>query len=150
MAASVPGPQRRRRLVAPILLALLAAFGPPRCEAAGWGESRFSAWDLLPRRLAWSLMGDTVHSALDLLPTFVAFAAPGGPAAAWRGACFAENEAVLTLTPGPGGRNGTGAGIGGAVLRLKVPLHCPALKIASISQCLLTSFNFDATSFFFV
>ncbi|CAM0902004.1 unnamed protein product [Alopecurus aequalis] len=121
MAASLPRP-RSRHLVAPIFLALLhvlAPLGPPRCAAAGLGESRFQAWDLLPRRLAWSLMGSTGHSAVDLLPTFVAFAAPGGPAAAWHGACFAENEAVLTLTPGPGGPNGTGAGVGGAVLRLK-------------------------------
>lgn len=116
MAASVPR-SRRRRLVAPILLTLLVALGPPRCAAAGFGLSRFQAWDLLPRRLAWSLMGDTIHSAVDLLPTFVAFAAPGGPAAAWRGACFAENEAVITLTPGPGGRNGTATA--GAVLHLK-------------------------------
>jgi hypothetical protein len=71
-------------------------------------------------------MGDTIHSAVDLLPTFVAFAAPSGPAAAWRGACFAENEAVITLTPGPGGRNGTEAA--GAVLHLKVPLTLPSIS----------------------
>ncbi|XP_037412507.1 uncharacterized protein LOC119275703 isoform X2 [Triticum dicoccoides] len=112
MAAPAPKPQRQRRLAVPILLAVLhLLLAPPRCHAA--------ASDLLPRRLAWSLMGDTIHSAVDLLPTFVAFAAPGGPAAAWRGACFAENEAVLSLTPGPRGSNGTAAGLGGAVLRLK-------------------------------
>uniref|UniRef100_M8B742 Uncharacterized protein n=1 Tax=Aegilops tauschii TaxID=37682 RepID=M8B742_AEGTA len=88
MAASAPRP-RQRRLAVPILLALLHLFlAPPRCQAA--------AMDLLPRRLEGSLMGDTVHSAVDLLPTFVAFAAPGGPAAAWRGACFAENEATAS------------------------------------------------------
>jgi hypothetical protein len=100
---------------------------------------------LLPRRLAWQLMGATAHSAVDLLPSFVAAVAPGGPAAAWRGACFEENQAVLSLTtPGssggaPGGRNGTAAGglnsttsgLGGAVIHLKVraPSHshsrCP-------------------------
>jgi hypothetical protein len=85
-------------------------------------------------------MGDTIHSAVDLLPTFVAFAAPGGPAAAWRGACFADNEAFITLTPGPGGRNGTEAA--GAVLHLKVPPYI-SLNTASISQCLLPSFNFS-------
>uniref|UniRef100_A0A0A9CT09 Uncharacterized protein n=1 Tax=Arundo donax TaxID=35708 RepID=A0A0A9CT09_ARUDO len=74
---------------------------------------------LLPRRLAWRVMGATAHSAVDLLPSFVAAVAPGGSAVAWRGACFAENEAVLSLNPGPGGPNNTSSGLGGAVLRLK-------------------------------
>ena len=107
MAASSVPRRRRRHLLTPIVLLALLHVLAPRCAAAGLVDSRFNAWDLLPRRLAWSLMGTTVHSAVDLLPTFVAFAAPGGPAATWRGACFAENEAVLTLTPG--GPNGTGA-----------------------------------------
>ena len=126
MAASSVPRRRRRHLLTPIVLLALLHVLAPRCAAAGLVDSRFNAWDLLPRRLAWSLMGTTVHSAVDLLPTFVAFAAPGGPAATWRGACFAENEAVLTLTPG--GPNGTGAGVGvsGAVLRLKVTLTLPS------------------------
>jgi hypothetical protein len=60
---------------------------------------------------------NTLHSAVDLLPSFVAAVAPGDPApAAWNGSCFAVNEAAIHLTPGD--RNGTD--IGGAVLRLKV------------------------------
>ncbi|KQJ98314.1 hypothetical protein BRADI_3g36160v3 [Brachypodium distachyon] len=118
MAASVPRP--RRRLPVPILLLHVLALCPPRCGAAGLSWAPFRTGGLLPRGLAWPL-ANTVHSAIDLLPTFVAFAAPGGRAAAWRGACFEENEAVLSLTPGPAGRNGTGAGagLGGAVLQLK-------------------------------
>ncbi|KAM0918086.1 hypothetical protein ACQ4PT_009060 [Festuca glaucescens] len=42
-------------------------------------------------------MADTIHSGVDLIPTFIAFTAPGGPATAWRGACFVENEVVLTV-----------------------------------------------------
>jgi hypothetical protein len=60
---------------------------------------------------------NTLHSAVDLLPSFVAAVAPGAPSpAAWTGACFAVNEAAIELTPGD--RNGTD--VGGAVLRLKV------------------------------
>jgi uncharacterized membrane protein YgcG len=94
---------------------------------------------LLPRRLAWQLMGATAHSAVDLLPSFVGAVAPGGAPASWRGACFAENEAVLSLTPGAGaaGRNGTGgglhgntsSGLGGAVIRLKVSCPCPSHRL---------------------
>jgi hypothetical protein len=64
----------------------------------------------------------TPHSAVDLLPSFVAAVAPGGPAAGWRGACFAENQAVLNLTQAAaGGCNATAAGLlGGAVLSIKV------------------------------
>lgn len=131
----------------PLLLALLHVLIGGAAAAAP-----FRARDLLPllpRRLAWQLMGATAHSAVDLLPSFVAAVAPGGSAAAWRGACFAENQAVLSLTPGSGGapgRNGTAgglnsttSGLGGAVLRLKVSApsrsHCPehasSLRVAT-------------------
>lgn len=73
---------------------------------------------ILPRQVAWPVM-NTLHSAVDLLPSFVAAVAPGAPAkASWGGACFAVNEAAIELTPGD--RNGTD--VGGAVLRLKVCL----------------------------
>ncbi|CAO2210981.1 unnamed protein product [Urochloa humidicola] len=128
-AAASSRPRRRGRLlVLGLLLAhALAALGSAAAAAP------FRARDvlpLLPRRVAWQLMGATAHSAVDLLPSFVAAVAPGGAPAAWRGACFADNQAVLSLTPGAGGaagRNGTGGGIsgnassslGGAVLHLK-------------------------------
>jgi hypothetical protein len=81
---------------------------------------------ILPRQVAWPVM-NTLHSAVDLLPSFVAAVAPGAPSpAAWTGACFAVNEAAIELTPGD--RNGTD--VGGAVLRLKVfaprPLVSPS------------------------
>lgn len=72
---------------------------------------------VLPRQVSWPVM-NTLHSAVDLLPSFVAAVAPGAAPsdAAWSGACFARNEAALELTPGD--RNGTE--LSGAVLRLKV------------------------------
>jgi hypothetical protein len=73
---------------------------------------------VLPRQVAWPLM-NTLHSAVDLLPSYVAAVAPGAPSpAAWNGACFAQNEASIELTPGDTSDNGTDTG--GAVLMLKV------------------------------
>jgi hypothetical protein len=106
-------PRRRLLLFLALLRVLICGAAPFRAR---------DLLPLLPRRMAWQLMGATAHSAVDLLPSFVGAVAPGGPAAAWRGACFDENQAVLDLTPG---RNGTAGGLGGAVLRLKVrdPSH---------------------------
>ncbi|CAL5074457.1 unnamed protein product [Urochloa decumbens] len=115
------GPPPRGRLTALLLLALLAASAalPRGARAMELGmKVPFSPRDvlpLLPRQVAWPVM-NTLHSAVDLLPSFVAAVAPGAPApAAWSGACFAENQAAIELTPGD--RNGTD--VGGAVLRLK-------------------------------
>ncbi|KAL6862437.1 hypothetical protein ACP4OV_016778 [Aristida adscensionis] len=105
------------KLLLPLLLVLQR-----RGEAAAAPFRARDVLPLLPRRLAWQLMGATAHSAVDLLPSFVAAVAPGGAPTAWRGACFEETAAVLSLAPAAagGGRNGTGSGLGGAVLRLKV------------------------------
>lgn len=103
-----------------ILFLLALAAGLPRGGALGLGlKVPFSPGDvlpILPRQVAWPVM-NTLRSAVDLLPSFVAAVAPGSPSpAAWSGACFAENEAALDLTPGD--HNDTD--LGGAVLRLKV------------------------------
>lgn len=101
-----------------LLLLLVLATGLPRGGAVGL-KLPFSPGDvlpILPRQVAWPVM-NTLHSAVDLLPSFVAAVAPAAPSpAVWNGSCFAVNEAALELTPGD--RNGTE--IGGAVLRLKV------------------------------
>jgi hypothetical protein len=110
------------------------AAGLPRGDGAFGLTLPFSPGDvlpILPRQVAWPVM-NTLHSAVDLLPSFVAAVAPGDPApAAWNGSCFAVNEAAIQLTPGD--RNGTQ--IGGAVLRLKVrdsDLESPCLSFCSI------------------
>nr|CAB3453306.1 unnamed protein product [Digitaria exilis] len=115
----------RGRLRALLLLVLLAASAtlPRGARAVELGlKMPFSPRDvlpILPRQVAWPVM-NTLHSAVDLLPSFVAAVAPGAPApASWGGACFAVNEAAIELTPG--NRNGTD--VGGAVLRLKVKQH---------------------------
>jgi len=122
MASSPPW---RRLPAAHLLFALFLAMSAVLPRGAGAVELGlklpFSPGDVLPvlpRQVAWPVM-NTLHSAVDLLPSFVAAVAPGAPApVAWSGACFAENEAAIELTPGD--RNGTD--VGGAVLRLKVPL----------------------------
>ena len=123
MAASLP--PRRGRLLLPALLLHALALGAVAAAAAAAPFRARDVLPLLPRRLAWQLMGATAHSAVDLLPSFVGAVAPGGAPAAWRGACFAENEAVLSLTPGAGrsgagGNTSSSSSLGGAVLRLKV------------------------------
>lgn len=119
MAAS---PRRGRTpgnlLVVLVLLAMSAVL--PRGGALEL-KVPFSPRDVLPvlpRQVAWPLM-NTLHSAVDLLPSYVAAVAPGAPSpAAWGGACFSQNEAAIELTPGD--RNVNGTDVGGAVLRLKV------------------------------
>ncbi|TVU05822.1 hypothetical protein EJB05_49006, partial [Eragrostis curvula] len=97
------------------LLLALALF-PARGDAAAAPWLR----NLLPRRLAWPFDSGggggatTAHSAVDLLPSFVAAVAPGGPAAGWRGACFAENQAVLNLTRGASSSAGNATAAGSA------------------------------------
>ena len=123
MAASLP-PRRGRLLLLLALLLHALALGAVAAAAAAAPFRARDALPLLPRRLAWQLMGATAHSAVDLLPSFVGAVAPGGAPAAWRGACFAENEAVLSLTPAAGGalsgNTSSSSSLGGAVLRLKV------------------------------
>ena len=125
MAWAESPPRGRPPSPLPFLLVLLVASAalPRGARAVELGlKVPFSPRDvlpILPRQVAWPVM-NTLHNAVDLLPSFVAAVAPGAPApAAWGGACFAENEAAIELTPGD--RNGTD--VGGAVLRLKVPLH---------------------------
>lgn len=135
-----PPPPRRpvvQRSLISLLLLPVVLLALPTAAAAGAGWAPFRARDLLPllpRGLTWPAVG-SVHSAVDLLPRFVAHVAPeASSAVAWRATCFADNEAVLTLThsssAAAAGRNATTAGaaaLGGALLRLKVP---PALPLA--------------------
>uniref|UniRef100_A0A0E0QJ75 Uncharacterized protein n=1 Tax=Oryza rufipogon TaxID=4529 RepID=A0A0E0QJ75_ORYRU len=127
-----PPPPRRpvvQRSLISLLLLPVVLLALPTAAAAGAGWAPFRARDLLPllpRGLTWPAVG-SVHSAVDLLPRFVAHVAPeASSAVAWRATCFADNEAVLTLThsssAAAAGRNATTAGaaaLGGALLRLK-------------------------------
>ncbi|MQL83100.1 hypothetical protein Taro_015577 [Colocasia esculenta] len=57
---------------------------------------------VLPRQVAWPVL-DNIHSAIDLLPSFVGSVAPENGTIGWKGACFLENEAHLEFTLGDRG-----------------------------------------------
>lgn len=70
---------------------------------------------ILPRQVSWPLLSN-LHSAVDLLPSFVGSVLPDGGSVAWKGACFFENEARLEFAEGDRGN----IGLGGGILHLKV------------------------------
>ena len=73
---------------------------------------------VLPHGISWPLLNN-LHSAVDLLPSFVAAVPPDNDSVQWRAACFYDNQASLEFTA-PG--HDDADGLGGAVLRLKVSL----------------------------
>lgn len=68
---------------------------------------------VLPREVSWPVL-NTLHSPVDLLPTYIGSLAPNNGSISWKGACFFQNEARVEFT-GPGDR-----GIGGATIHLSV------------------------------
>lgn len=65
----------------------------------------------LPRQISWPVLNN-LHSAVDLLPSFVGSVSPTNGSIEWKGACFFDNEARLEFTGGD-------RGLGGGVLHLK-------------------------------
>ncbi|KAJ8569860.1 hypothetical protein K7X08_006437 [Anisodus acutangulus] len=55
---------------------------------------------VLPCQVSWPVL-NTIHSPVDLLPTYIGSLAPNNGSISWKGACFFENEARVELT-GPG------------------------------------------------
>uniref|UniRef100_M1C2C0 Uncharacterized protein n=1 Tax=Solanum tuberosum TaxID=4113 RepID=M1C2C0_SOLTU len=68
---------------------------------------------VLPHQVSWPVL-NTMHSPVDLMPTYIGSLAPNNGSISWKGACFFENEARVEFT-GPGDR-----GIGGATIHLSV------------------------------
>ncbi|KAI8030869.1 hypothetical protein LOK49_LG01G00673 [Camellia lanceoleosa] len=66
----------------------------------------------LPRQISWPVLNN-LHSAVDLLPSFVGSVSLTNGSIEWKGACFFDNEARLEFTGGD-------RGLGGGVLHLKV------------------------------
>ncbi|KAL8161560.1 hypothetical protein V2J09_013049 [Rumex salicifolius] len=66
---------------------------------------------VLPRQVSWPVLNN-LHSAVDLLPSFVGSVTPSNDTFQWKGACFEENNAKLEFTDGDDG------GLGGGVLHL--------------------------------
>lgn len=92
------------------------------CFALGFGANLgralklpFRANDVLPvlpRQISWPVLNN-LHTAVDLLPSYVGSVTPSNGTIEWKGACFFTNEAQINLTEGD-------RGLGGGVLRLKV------------------------------
>lgn len=68
---------------------------------------------VLPRQISWPVLNN-IHSAVDLLPSYIGSLAPHNGSIDWKGACFLDNSARVELTAA-GDR-----GIGGAVIYLSV------------------------------
>ncbi|KAL8172445.1 hypothetical protein V2J09_024249 [Rumex salicifolius] len=68
---------------------------------------------LLPRQVSWPIL-NTLHSPIDLLPTFVGAASSGNNSLEWKGACFYQNSAWIEF------HNDSGGEFGGGTLHIKV------------------------------
>ncbi|XP_077221357.1 uncharacterized protein LOC143855078 [Tasmannia lanceolata] len=67
---------------------------------------------LLPRQFSWPLL-NTLHSAVDLLPSFVGSASSPNSSLEWKGACFYKNKAWLEF------HNKSKSQFGGGTLHIK-------------------------------
>lgn len=67
---------------------------------------------VLPRQISWPVLNN-LHTAVDLLPSYVGSVTPSNGTIEWQGACFFTNEARIDFTEGD-------RGLGGGLLRLKV------------------------------
>lgn len=68
---------------------------------------------LLPRQVSWPVL-NSLHSAADLLPSFVGSASSPNNTLEWKGACFYKNTAWMEF------HNKTGTEFGGGTLHIKV------------------------------
>ncbi|KAF6168020.1 hypothetical protein GIB67_011405 [Kingdonia uniflora] len=67
---------------------------------------------LLPRQISWPLL-NKLHSAVDLLPTFVGSASSPNDTLNWKGACFYETRAWMNFN------NKSNSEFGGGTLHIK-------------------------------
>ncbi|AET00448.1 hypothetical protein MtrunA17_Chr5g0443721 [Medicago truncatula] len=68
---------------------------------------------LMPKQISWPII-NSLHSAVDILPVFVAAASSPNNTPEWKGACFYKNQAWMEF------HNKTGSQFGGGTLHLKV------------------------------
>ncbi|RRT39237.1 hypothetical protein B296_00033082 [Ensete ventricosum] len=72
---------------------------------------------ILPHQISWPVMNN-LHTAIDLLPSFVGSVVPDAGIVGWKGACFFENEARLEFTEHVSG-GGNESSLNGGILHLK-------------------------------
>lgn len=88
-------------LLAPQLLAVKLPFHPR------------DVLPLLPRHVSWPVL-NSLHGAVDLLPSFVGSASTPDDSPEWKGACFYKNTAWMEF------HNKTGSEFGGGTLHIEV------------------------------
>lgn len=99
-----------------LIFAIVLGFGLlDLCDAFKVPFSPNDVLPVLPRQLSWPVLNN-LHSAVDLLPSFVGTVTPDNGTVRWKGACFEENDAKLVFTDAADG------GLGGGVLHLTVGL----------------------------
>ncbi|CAK9137841.1 unnamed protein product [Ilex paraguariensis] len=67
---------------------------------------------VLPREISWPLLNN-IHSAVDLLPSFVGTLTPDNGSIEWKGSCFFDNEARIEF------KDTGDRGLGGGTIHLK-------------------------------
>lgn len=81
---------------------------------------------LLPRQVSWPIL-NSLHSAVDLLPSFVGAASSPNDTLEWKGACFVKNRAWMEF------HNKTGSEFGGGTLHIKVCILSSPIFVFSLS-----------------
>ena len=86
---------------------------------------------LLPRHVSWPIL-NSLHSAVDLLPTFVGAASDfsSNQTLEWKGACFYNNTAWMEF------HNKTGSEFGGGTLHIKV-CNVKVISFCMVLLCVL-------------
>eukprot|EP00262_Sarcandra_glabra_P013813 TRINITY_DN389_c0_g1_i2.p1 TRINITY_DN389_c0_g1~~TRINITY_DN389_c0_g1_i2.p1 ORF type:complete len:155 (-),score=21.21 TRINITY_DN389_c0_g1_i2:261-683(-) len=99
------------------------------------------ALSLLPRQLSWPLL-NSLHSAVDLLPSFVGSVSSSNASVEWKGACFYKNTAWMEF------KNINGSEVGGGTLHIKTSdAHswtCMDLYVFATRYCVRWGYYFLA------
>ncbi|GMN51555.1 hypothetical protein TIFTF001_020705 [Ficus carica] len=96
-----------------VVLSSLLSSSPWPADSAAVPFNPHDVLPLLPRQVAWPIL-NYLHSAVDLLPTFVGAASSPNDTLHWKGACFYQNTAWLEF------HNKTGSEFGGGTLHIEV------------------------------
>ncbi|THG18281.1 hypothetical protein TEA_023051 [Camellia sinensis var. sinensis] len=121
------------------LLGLIYFLGLGLVFGLNFGESLkvpFRVNDVLPAlpwQISWPMLNN-LHSAVDLLPSFVGSVSPTNGSIEWKGACFFDNEARLKFTGGD-------QGLGGGVLYLKDLNISPDSILQNVDEQTVHSLN---------
>ncbi|KAF8378338.1 hypothetical protein HHK36_029677 [Tetracentron sinense] len=93
-----------------LLCFLVLGFGLDFCHAFKVPFRVKDVLPVLPRQISWPVLNN-LHSAVDLLPTFVGSVTPNNGSIEWKGSCFFGNQALLEFTGGESSERGLGGGV---------------------------------------